>query len=138
MHALGWAHASSIEAQQLIDLIARLLTYDPNERPTARQALCHPFLAPVFPFAAAVRTALRSVEHRAAADSSEETKPHVNAGMEQGAIDANASPTRARDAHAHAAPGSGARDGGSSQKRKLSGAGVANGRSPAGAQRKAK
>ena len=41
---------SSSDAHQLIDLISRLLTYDPSARLDARAALAHPFLAPVFPF----------------------------------------------------------------------------------------
>jgi hypothetical protein len=44
-------------AQQLVDLLARLLTYDPAERLDAREALCHPFLAPTFPFRALLSAA---------------------------------------------------------------------------------
>ena len=44
-------------AQQLVDLLARLLTYDPAERLDAREALCHPFLSPTFPFRALLSAA---------------------------------------------------------------------------------
>jgi hypothetical protein len=45
------------EALQLVDLISQLLSYDPAARPTAQQALCHPFLAPLFPFRSILGTA---------------------------------------------------------------------------------
>ena len=56
--ALGQHMASSStssEASLFLDLIARLLSYDPSERVSAPEALCHPFLAPVFPFGAVLR-----------------------------------------------------------------------------------
>ena len=43
---------TSSDALLLLDLITRLLSYTPAERPSAQQALCHPFIAPVFPFGA--------------------------------------------------------------------------------------
>ena len=46
------AQRTSPAAAPLVDLLARLLAYDPAERPSAAEALRHPFLAPVFPFAA--------------------------------------------------------------------------------------
>ena len=42
------APMTSKDDQMLIDLIAKLLQYDPKARPSAKEALCHPFLAPVF------------------------------------------------------------------------------------------
>ena len=38
----------------LVDLVARLLQYDPAARLSPAQALAHPFLAPLFPFGALV------------------------------------------------------------------------------------
>lgn len=45
------APLGSIAHQQLLDLLARLLVYDPAQRPSARGALRHPFFAPILPFA---------------------------------------------------------------------------------------
>jgi len=45
----------STEAQQLMDLLGRLLVYDPSDRLTPAQAIVHPFFAPLFPFGALVR-----------------------------------------------------------------------------------
>ena len=41
---------TTAEAQLFVDLVARLLAYDPGERLSASEALCHPFIAPAFPF----------------------------------------------------------------------------------------
>ena len=44
-------HAPANEPTMLfLDLLAQLLAYDPESRPSAQQALQHPFFAPVFPF----------------------------------------------------------------------------------------
>ena len=45
----------SPEASQLFDFLASLLRYDPADRLSAHEALCHPFLAPIFPFGAIIR-----------------------------------------------------------------------------------
>ena len=69
------APMTSKDDQMLIDLIAKLLQYDPKARPCAKEALCHPFLAPVFPFRALVASSdgerAAKVEEPAAATKEE-------------------------------------------------------------------
>lgn len=36
---------------QLLDLLSRMMEYDPNRRITPKEAICHPFFSPLFPFA---------------------------------------------------------------------------------------
>ena len=63
--AMRFDTAPTHEAQQLVDLIARLLVYDPETRLTARQALCHPFFSPVFPFALLASPLAATAAHEA-------------------------------------------------------------------------
>jgi serine/threonine protein kinase len=36
---------------QLLDLLSKMMEYDPNKRITPKEAICHPFFSPLFPFA---------------------------------------------------------------------------------------
>ena len=54
---------TTADAQQLVDLLAKLLVYDPRARLSAHDALCHPFLAPVFPFRAVLARAPPAERH---------------------------------------------------------------------------
>ena len=74
---------ASADAQQLLDLIARLLVYDPAARLSARDALCHPFLAPAFPFGALM--AAPAAEHEAAVHEAAEHEEEAAASAAEGA-----------------------------------------------------
>ena len=97
--AVSATASTSSDASLLLDLITRLLAYDPAERPSALQALCHPFIAPVFPFGAVLHAGVPS----AAADAATADAATVDAATAAASSAAAASSSSATASTSEAA-----------------------------------